>query len=301
MNHQQDNSSLNGKQDHSGWEREVIEKLAFAAINEQRTARRWSVFFKSLMFAYLVALLMIAVAPKIEQGIRGGDKHTAVVDVVGMITEDGDSSAENIIKGLRSAVKSKGTRGIILHMNTPGGTPVQADYVYAEIRDIKKKNPDLPIYAVVSDICASGGYYIASATDKIFVNQASIVGSIGVIMDGFGFVDTLDKFGVERRLMTAGSHKAILDPFSPVNEVEKIHVQGLLKQVHQQFIDAVRQGRGDRLKDDPELFSGLIWTGAESIELGLVDALGNDDYVAREVIGAEEMVNFTPEEKLFDR
>ena len=302
MFEKQDNSSETEKPEKAGWEREVIEKLALAAVNEQRTARRWSVFFKSLMFAYLIVLLGIAVAPKLEVGIQGFDEHTAVIDVVGMITEDGDSSAEVIIKGLRNAVKDEGTKGIILHMNTPGGTPVQAAYVFEEILEIKKKNPDLPIYAVVSDICASGGYYIAAATDKIFVNQASIVGSIGVIMDGFGFVDTLNKFGVERRLLTAGTHKAFLDPFSPVNEDEKSHVQELLKQVHQQFIDAVRLGRGDRLKENPDvLFSGLIWTGSESIKLGLVDGIGNDDFVARKVIGAEKMVNFTPQERLIDR
>ena len=186
-------------------------------------------------------------------------------------------------------------------MNTPGGSPVQSAYIYEEILQIKKENPDLPIYAVVSDICASGGYYIASAADKIYVNQASIIGSIGVIMDGYGFVEILKKLGIERRLMTAGKNKALLDPFSPVNEQEKQHIQVLLAQVHKQFIDAVKHGRGDRLKDNGNLFSGLIWTGAESIKLGLVDAIGNDDYVAKEIIGAEKLVNFTPREHIFDR
>jgi len=285
-----------------GWEREVLEKLAFAAVTEQRRARRWSIFFKTLMITYVIVLTLIAFYPQISMEIGGDSKqHTAVINIIGMISEDKQASAKTIIEGLRDAVKDKNTKGIILHFNTPGGTPVQAAYVYEEIRRIKKQNPELPIIAVISDMCTSGGYYIASAADKIYANQASIVGSIGVIMNGFGFVDTLKKFGVERRLLTAGAHKAMLDPFSPENTMEMQHMQGLLEQVHQQFIGAVRDGRGSRLQETPEIFSGLVWTGAESVKLGLIDGFGNDDFVARNVIGVKKQKNFTQQERLLDR
>ncbi|MGZ4976185.1 MAG: S49 family peptidase [Methylobacter sp.] len=286
----------------SGWEREVIEKLALAAITEQTRARRWSVFFKSLMFAYLVVLLGVAIYPKFSQSIGVDSKdHTAVVDVVGMIAEGKEANADSIIESLRNAVKDKHTKGIILHANSPGGSPVQSSYVYEEIRKIKKEHPDLPIYAVVSDICASGCYFIVSASDKIFVNPSSLVGSIGVLMDGFGFVDVMQKLGVERRLFTAGAHKAMLDPFSPSKADETHYVQGLLDQVHQQFISAVKAGRGDRLKENPDMFSGLVWTGEEGVKLGIVDGVGNQDYVAKELIGAETQVDFTRQEQLLDK
>jgi protease-4 len=284
-----------------GWEREVIEKLAFAAINEQKKTRRWGLFFKSLMFAYLLVLLGVVVYPKFKGVGSTGKPHTAVIDVVGMIAESEVTNASAIIQGLRNAAKHPDTKGIVIHANSPGGSPVQADYVFNEIRAIKAKHPDLPIYAVISDMCASGCYYIASAADKIFVNPSSIVGSIGVIMNGFGFVGTMDKFGIERRLVIAGEHKALMDPFSPVNSNETKFMQTLIDQVHQQFIDAVKLGRGDRLKETPDMFSGLVWSGTEGIKLGLVDELGNDDYVAREIIGAKHIENFTKEERLLDR
>lgn len=286
----------------SGWEREVIEKLALAAVTEQTRARRWSVFFKSLMFAYLIVVLGLAMYPKFSQNIGADSKdHTAVIDVVGMIAEGKDTNADNIIESLRNAVKDKHTKGIILHANSPGGSPVQSSYVYEEIRKIKKEHPDLPVYAVVSDICASGCYFIASASDKIFVNPSSLVGSIGVLMDGFGFVDGMQKLGVERRLVTAGAHKAMLDPFSPSKKEETHYVQGLLDQVHQQFISAVKAGRGDRLKESPDMFSGLVWTGEEGVKLGIVDGVGNQDYVAKELIGAETLVDFSRQEQLLDK
>jgi len=286
----------------SGWEREVIEKLALAAVTEQTRARRWSVFFKSLMFAYLLIVLGLAVYPKLSQNIGVDSKdHTAVIDVVGMIAEGKDANADSIIESLRNAVKDKHTKGIILHANSPGGSPVQSSYVYEEIRKIKKEHPDLPVYAVVSDICASGCYFIVSASDKIFVNPSSLVGSIGVLMDGFGFVDGMQKLGVERRLFTAGEHKAMLDPFSPSKKEEAHYVQGLLNQVHQQFISAVKAGRGDRLKEDPDMFSGLVWTGEEGVKLGIVDGVGNQDYVAKELIGAETLVDFSRQEQLLDK
>ena len=286
----------------SGWEREVVEKLAFAAITEQRRARRWGVFFKGLMFLYLLVVFGVAMYPKFKQDIgAGGEYHTAVVDVVGAIAEDKEANADSIIESLRDAVKDKHTKGIILHANSPGGSPVQSSYVYEEIRKIKKEHPDLPIYSVVSDICASGCYYIASASDKIFVNPSSLIGSIGVLMDGFGFVDVMQKMGVERRLLTAGAHKAMLDPFSPPKEDETRYMQGLLDQVHQQFIGAVKAGRGDRLKETPDMFSGLVWTGEEGVKLGVADAYGNQDTVAKELIGAEKLVDFTHQEQLLDK
>lgn len=295
-----DEQAAAASEKHDPWERQVLEKLAMAGIVEQRRARRWSIFFKFLFFAYLVGVTLTALRP-LSEDVLGKAKHTAAVDISGIIAEKTPSSAELLIKGLRHAAKNKQTQGILLRMNSPGGSPVQAAYVYQAIRRIKQEQPDLPIIAVVSDVCASGCYYIAAAADKIYVNDASIVGSIGVIMNGFGFVETLKKLGVERRLLTSGEHKALLDPFSPVNPEEKQHVQGLLQEIHQQFIEAVKQGRGDRLKDDPKLFSGLIWTGGKSIELGLADAIGDAGSVAKEVIGAEKIVNFTPEENFVDR
>ncbi len=285
-----------------GWEREIVEKLAFAAITEQRRTRRWGIFFKLLLFAYLLAVLGISLYPKFSQELGvGGKGHTAVIDLVGMIAEDQNANAESIIESLRKAVKDKNTKGIILHANSPGGSPVQSAYVYDEIKKIKKEHPALPIHAVVSDICASGCYYIVSATDKIFASPASLIGSIGVIMDSFGFVETMKLLGVERRLLTAGEHKALLDPFSPNKPDERQYMQGLINQVHQQFISAVKSGRGKRLKETPDMFSGLVWTGEESIKLGVVDAFGNQDSVAKDIIGAETLVDFTQQERLVDR
>ncbi len=297
MEDQQDNSKKT-----DGWEREVLEKVALAAITEQTRARRWGVFFKSLTFLYLAILIGVALYPsmKKEIGVDGKD-HTAVVDIVGVIAEDKEVNAENVIKSLRAAVKDKNTKGIILHSNSPGGSPVQSAYIYDEIRSIKKLNPKLPIYAVVGDMCASGCYYIASATDKIFVSPASLVGSIGVIMDGFGFVDTMKMVGVEHRLITSGAHKAMLNPFAPSKADETAYMQGLLNQVHQQFIAAVKQGRGDRLKETPDTFSGLVWTGEEGVKLGIADAFGNDSSVAKDQIGADRLVDFTESEKFIDK
>ena len=301
MENQQDNPIKTDVRE-SGWEREIIEKLALAAVTEQTRARRWGVFFKSLVFIYLFVMFGMAIYPKIKQDLGVDSKyHTAVIDVVGIIAEDKDANAASIIESLRDAVKDKNTKGIILHSNSPGGSPVQSAYVYEEIRNIKKEHPDLPVYAVVSDICASGCYYIASASDKIFVNQSSLIGSIGVLMEGFGFVDGMQKLGVERRLLTAGAHKAMLDPFSPPKEDETRYMQGLLDQVHQQFIGAVKAGRGDRLKETPDMFSGLVWTGEAGVKLGVADGFGNDDHVARDIIGAEKLVDFTQQGSLLDK
>lgn len=283
------------------WERAILEKVLLASVEEQRRARRWGILFKSLFAIYLGAVTWMTLKPFSGHAKLDGGGHTAVIDVAGVIAPGQPASADNIMDGLRDAMEDKNTKGIILRVNSPGGSPVQSAYVYDEIRRLKKLHPAIPVYAVVADMCASGCYYIASAADKIYVNSASVVGSIGVIMGSFGFVDTMKKIGVERRIMTAGEHKALMDPFAPVDPVAKVHMQGVLGTVHKQFIDAVKQGRGDRLKETPDMFSGLIWTGADGIKLGLADELGDVRRVAEEVIGAKKLVDFNAEENMLDR
>lgn len=285
----------------SSWERGILEKVLLESIREQRIARRWNIGFKLAFLAYLGIALWLAVSPLAPSRPGAGKEHTAVVNIEGLIADGSRANADSIIKALKAAAEDQGTKGIILKMNTPGGTPVQAAYVFEAVRALKKDHPKLPIHAVVTDLCASGGYYIAAAADKIFVNPSSIVGSIGVIMNGFGFVGAMEKLGVERRALTAGDHKALLDPFSAVQPTEKAHVQRVLDAIHQQFIAAVRQGRGERLKDDPELFSGLVWNGSEAIGLGLVDAYGDVRSVAEKEIGAAELADFTEREDWFER
>jgi protease-4 len=257
-----------------GWERDLVNRLAFAALKEQRRARRWGIFFKFLLFVYLLGILFLY-TPSIELQPGAGDDHTALVELKGVIAPDKEGSADNVVSGLRSAFESDHAKGVILRINSPGGSPVQAGYINDEIRRLRKEHPDTPLYAVVADVCASGGYYAAVAADKIFADKASIVGSIGVRMDGFGFVEAMDKLGVERRLLTAGEHKGFLDPFQPVKEGDVEHVQALLNDIHTQFIQVVRTGRGDKLKDDPNLFSGFVWTGEQAVDLGLIDELGS--------------------------
>ncbi|MEJ1364033.1 MAG: signal peptide peptidase SppA [Candidatus Sedimenticola sp. (ex Thyasira tokunagai)] len=288
--------------DDKNWERELLEKLASSSITEQQRARRWGIFFKLLTFAYLATLLLLWMPDKLpETSLAGDEGHTALVEIKGVIADDSEASADNIISGLRSAFEDEETKGVVLRINSPGGSAVQSGYINDEIRRLKEKYEDIPVYAVVTDMCASGGYYVAAAADKIYVDKASIVGSIGVLMGTFGFEKGMEKLGVERRLITAGEHKAILDPFSPLKDEERLHVEGMLDQVHQQFIAAVKEGRGDRLKVDDKIFSGLFWSGEESIKLGLADELGSSSYVAREVIKAETIVDFTPAEDLVER
>ena len=285
----------------SGWERQVIEKLALEALKEQRKARRWSIFFKLLAFGYVAFLILIALEWRGDaEGMTSG-KHTALVELSGVIEAKGEASADRLTAALQNAFKDKNTQGIILRVNSPGGSPVQAGIIYDEIRRLRSLYPTIPIYAVIEDICASGGYYVAAATDRIYVDKASIVGSIGVIMSGWCFTGTMDKLCVERRTLTSGENKAFLDPFAPLDEKQKQHAQSMLGEIHQQFIDVVKKGRGARLKETPELFSGLMWTGAKSIELGLADALGSVDYVAREVIKAENIVDYTQKENIAER
>lgn len=288
--------------DQNNWERGVLEKLAMSAIQEQRRARHWSIFFKMLTLGYLFLLLFIFMGwfNKSESALSSG-KHTALVDLQGVIAADKAASADNLIPSLQEAFKDKGTQGVILRINSPGGSPVQSGLINDEIHRLRAKYPAIPLYVVVEDICASGGYYVAVAADKIFVDKASLIGSVGVLMDGFGFTGTMEKLGVERRLITAGANKGFLDPFSASNPEQQEYAKQMLAQIHQQFIDVVRKGRGKRLKETPDTFSGLVWNGQKGVELGLADGYGSLESVARDVIKAENIVDFTVKEGFADR
>ena len=282
------------------WGDKALEKISETAFVEQRKARRWGVFFKLATLIYLSILLFFFISSNDNKIAATGD-FTALITINGEISSESEANANDFKRNLNDAYENPGTKGIILSINSPGGSPVQAGIMNDEIIRLKSLYPQIPIYAVVEDICASGAYYIAVATDSIYVDKASIVGSIGVLMDGFGFEQTINKLGIERRLMTAGKNKAALDPFSPINPEQKAHVQDLLDQVHQQFIEVVRDGRGEKLRDDSEIFSGLFWNGEKSIKLGLSDYLGSADYVAREVIGYARIEDFTTYETFADR
>lgn len=286
------------------WERIVLERIALKAIEEQRRTRQWNALFRLLWFAFaflvLAAILGWVKTPDRESTGTTIGRHTAVVDVEGVISSEDEASAERLIKGLNRAFKDSNTAGVVVRINSPGGSPVQAGHVNDEIRRLRARHPSIPVHAVVEDLCASGGYYIAVAADRIYVDKASIVGSIGVIAGGFGLVGAIEKLGIERRVYTAGDNKDFLDPFAPEQPEHREHMKKMLAEVHDQFVKVVRQGRGARLKETPETFSGLVWTGEKSIELGLADAIGSTEYVAREVIKAEKLVNFTVEENYFE-
>ena len=282
-----------------GWERATLEKLAFSALKEQRSARRWKIFFR---LAWLVLIAGVAFV-SLRQASPSASKsapHTAVVDIKGEIASGADASAEFVVAAMRSALEDEGSQALVLLINSPGGSPVQAGIINDEIVRLKAKY-NKPIYAVVEETCASAAYYIAAAADEIYVDKASIVGSIGVLMDGFGFTGTMEKLGVERRLLTAGENKGFLDPFSPQTEKQRVYAQTMLDQIHQQFIGAVKAGRGDRLKTTPDTFSGLFWTGQQAVEMGLADKLGSLDYVAREVVKAEDIIDYTRRDNVAER
>jgi protease-4 len=282
-------------------ERRLIERVLLATVEEQRRSRRWKIFFR---FAWLGAFILFLFQFQSNLGssnLGGASRHTALIEVKGLIDAEGESSADHIVEALQQAFGDPRTAGVVLRVNSPGGSPVQAGIIFDEIRRLRAKHSETPVFAVVEEICTSGGYYVAAAADQIYVDRASLVGSIGVLMDGFGFVETMKKLGVERRLLTAGENKAFLDSFSPASDRHVTHAQAMLNDIHQQFIAAVRAGRGERLKDDPQLFSGLVWSGARSVELGLADGLGSLSYVARELIKAEEIVDFSRHENLADR
>jgi len=302
MQEPQDNpfaTSGDGARPPAGWERETLEQLAFASLREQQTARRWKNGLRLawLLFAVLVFWLgwnynTPAANPSMP--------HTAMVAIKGEIASEGDASAENIMAAMRSALEDSGSRALVLLINSPGGSPVQAGLINDEIYRLKKLHGK-PVYAVVEESCASAAYYIAAAADQIYVDKASIVGSIGVLMDGFGFTGLMDKLGIERRLMTAGENKGFLDPFSPQTAAQRKHAQAMLNQIHEQFIGVVKTGRGDRLKESPEMFSGLFWTGQQAVDMGLADALGSLDSVARDVVKASEVVDYTRHENVAER
>ncbi|GLK91617.1 signal peptide peptidase SppA [Pseudomonas turukhanskensis] len=292
----------NESNDDKSWK--LLEKTLLASVQEQRRSRRWGIFFKVLTFIYLFgAIAVFSPALNFSKNASRGAAHTAVIEINGMIADKEAASADNVVGSLRAAFEDKSTKGVVLRINSPGGSPVQSGYIYDEIRRLRAEHADIKVYAVISDLGASGAYYIASAADAIYADKASLVGSIGVTAATFGFVGTMEKLGVDRRVYTSGEHKAFLDPFQPQKADETEFWQSVLNTTHKQFIAAVKQGRGDRLKDaeHPELFSGLIWTGEQALELGLVDGLGSTSSVARDVIGEKELVDYTVQESPFDR
>ena len=285
--HSADSNSKSTKE----WQ--LIEKMVMSLGQENTRARRWGIFFKLLMFAYLFFAIFLFMPREVSRPVVTS-AHTALVDINGVIAEREEANADSIVTGLRDAFEAKASKSVLMRINSPGGSPVQSDFVFQEARRLNSLYPEKKLYAVITDIGASGAYYIAASADEIYANESSLVGSIGVIMGGgFGFEQALQKLGIERRLVTAGEHKSIMDPFLPVNEFERQHVQNMLNGVHQQFIDSVKLGRGDRLKEDKTTFSGLFWNGKDALNLGLVDGFGSPGYVAREIIGYEEIVDYT--------
>lgn len=290
----------------NAWERKVLENMLQTVVQEQRRSRRWGIFFKLVGLGYGLLLLgvlggLLVAGGDGEGKSLGHGPHTALVRLNGVIDSSGQASAEHVNKGLRAAFEDKQTKGVVLLVNSPGGSPVQSSYIYDEIRRQRQLHPSIPLYVVAQDICASGCYYVSAAADKIFVNRATLIGSIGVLMDGFGFTGTMEKLGVERRLLTAGSNKGFLDPFSPQNPEQVTYARDLLAQIHQQFITAVKTGRGKRLQEDSNTFSGLIWHGEQGVKMGLADGFGSLDEVARNVVRAEDIKDFTEHESFADR
>ncbi len=281
------------------WERQALNTLLTALLKEQRAARRWKLFVR-LMWLVLAVVLVWSLVSYNTPSVSPSMPHTAMVSIKGEIGDGTDASAENIMAAMRSALDDEGSRALVLVINSPGGSPVQAGLMYDEIRRLRKLHGK-PIYAVVEESCASAAYYLASAADRIYVDKASIVGSIGVLMDGFGFTGLMDKLGVERRLMTAGDNKGFLDPFSPQTAKQREHAQTMLNAIHSQFITAVRQGRGERLKETPDMFSGLFWTGEQAVEMGLADGMSSLDGVARDVVDAPEVIDYTRYENMAER
>lgn len=277
-----------------------MERILLASVDEQRKARRWGIFFKLFFVGYLVLILILAQTSDISEKPVAG-KFTALVELEGVIAPDRFASADNVISGLRDAFESK-AKAVIIRANSPGGATVQSAYISDEVRRLKKKYPDKPVYGVISDVCASGCYYVISGVNKIYANPSSIVGSIGVLLDGgFGFTEVMKKIGVERRLFTAGQHKGSFDPFSPLKPDDKRNVEKMLREVHQQFISVVRSGRGTALKETRDMYSGRFWSGETAKRMGLVDEFGSSSYVAREVVGAERIVDFTYRPGWLDR
>lgn len=283
------------------WQRDVLERLLFATLREQRRARRWSIFFRVLTFAWILIALVFASGWLVRDARVSGGPHTALVELRGVLSAEGDASADDLVEALQAAFRDGNTAAVVLRVNSPGGSPVQAGIIHDEILRLRAEHPDTPLYAVVEDVCASGGYYVAVAADRIYVDKASLVGSIGVLIQSFGFTEAMDRLGIERRLLTAGENKGFLDPFLPLPDEQREHAQRMLGEIHGQFVDVVRRGRGDRLKETPAMFSGLVWTGERSIELGLADATGTLESVARDVVQAERVVDFSPRRNVLER
>jgi protease IV len=280
---------------------EGLERLVQETIVERRRARRWNIFLRLLTLGWFTVVILLFFGWFGSDSRSQAERFTALVELQGPIVAGGETSADDIVGALRDAFDDPRTAGVVLRINSPGGSPVQAGIIHDEIRRLRARHPDTPLYAVVDEICASGGYYVASAADRIFVDRASLVGSIGVLIDGFGFVDAMNKLGVERRLITAGENKGFMDSFSPLGDAQRAHTQQMVDEIHRQFIDVVRRGRGDRLSQDPSVFSGLVWTGERSIQLGLADGLGTLDSVARDVVKAEEVVDFSRRPNLSEK
>ena len=300
MSEPQDDSLIPVPPRKQDWERTTLEKIAMASIREQQAARRWRTVVRMAWLAFFVLLAWLLFQRTPSSMGKVTAPHTAMVDIRGEIADGSDASVSNILPAVEAAFADQGSRAVILSINSGGGSPVQAGIINEELIRLKKQY-NKPLYAVVSDTCASGAYYIAVAADEIYVDKASMIGSVGVLMDGFGFTGTMEKLGVERRLITAGSNKGLMDPFSPLDEGQKSHMQTMLDQIHQQFIQVVREGRGSRLKETPELFSGLVWTGEQAVRMGLADKLGNTSYVAREVAKFERIVDYTQRENVAER
>lgn len=286
------------------WEREALSRLATAALAEQRRSRRWGILFKSLvlLYAFVVLFLFLNVEPLLGERDDAAGPHVALVDIDGLIMKGGDADADRVATGLRRAFEHADTEAVVLRINSPGGSPVQAGMIYDEINRLRERHPDTPVYAVAGDIMASGGYYIAAAADDIYVNRASVVGSIGVIFGGFGFDEAIERLGIERRVYASDENKALLDPFLPENERHVEHMRGLIAEIHGQFIEAVRSGRGDRLAgDEDELFSGLVWTGVGAVERGLADDMASTGQVARDIVGIDNIREFTAQRPFIER
>ena len=278
----------------------ALERLAAELLRERRRERRWRIFFRLAWLVLVVAVVLAVLADRTQMSAATAGPHTALVEVRGEIAPDTEASADMLLAALKNAFQDAGAQAVVLRINSPGGSPVQAGILYDEIRRLKAQSGK-KVYAVVEDVCASGAYYLAVAADEIFVDKASLVGSVGVLMDGFGFTGAMEKLGIERRLLTAGENKGMLDPFSPQNPQQQAYAREMLSQIHQQFIKVVREGRGNRLKENPQIFSGLVWNGEDAVKLGLADRFGNIDFVAREVVRAEDIIDYTPHENFAER
>ena len=279
----------------------LLQQISSDLLKEQRRARRWGIFFKICILLYAVALFILLIPERSLVAPISGGSASALIRIEGIIEPNSPASAEKVTKALRTAYQTASISGVILQIDSPGGSPVESADINKEILRLKAKHPEIPIYTVIRQQCASGGYYVAVASDKIFANEASLIGSVGVRMDSFGFVELAEKVGVSRRLITAGKDKGFLDPFLPLQQKHVTHIEKILAEVHELFIEAVLQSRKDKIGDNPDVFSGLIWTGTRSLELGLIDGFGDADYVAREIIGAERIIDFTPEDYSFNR